>query len=351
LELDGLHSTIPGNSTDEEARLYQRHSHSLGPAADEKTGLRRLDDNYVSHDLQELCLFAVVRNEARRLPFFLQYYSRRGVSRFFIVDNDSADGTTELLLSRPDVHVFHTAARYSQSHYGLSWIRSLLDSYGQGRWCIVVDADEFVVYPGWEDLSFPDLCGYLDSEPSAALASLLLDMYSDKPFCKTFYRSGSDPLTVCPYFDPDTILRVGRWPQIVGGREMHTGGMRRRVFGLDTNLDKICLVKYRSSMQLHEGMHALGGASISEAQGAVLHFKYLLDFGDRARLEATRREHWQDGLEYRRYAEVVGRDPELTALTGASVALQRSDVLIEFNMMKSTAGLDRLIELKRRAGR
>jgi hypothetical protein len=323
----------------------------MRPAADEESALRRLDDNYVSHDQQGVCLFAVVRDEIRRLPFFLQYYAQRGVSRFFIVDNDSTDGTTELLLSTPDVHVFHTAARYSQSHYGLTWIRSLLDSYGQGRWCLAVDADEFLVYPGWEHLSLPELCGYLDSEPSSALASLLLDMYSDMPFCQTPYRAGSDPLTVCSYFDPDTILRVGRWPQMVGGREMHAGGMRKRLFGLDVNLDKICLVKYRSSMQLHEGMHALGGASISEAQGAVLHFKYLLDFGDRAQIEAIRREHWQDALEYRRYAEVVGYDPKLTAFTSASAKFQESDDLIRYNIMKSTAGLDRFVAVKRRAGR
>ncbi|MBV8201222.1 MAG: glycosyltransferase family 2 protein [Acidobacteria bacterium] len=284
-----------------------------------------------------------MRNELQRLPFFFQYYSRRGVSRFFVVDNDSTDGTAELLLSTPDVHVFHTAGRYSQSLYGLTWIRSLLDSYGQGRWCIVVDADELLVYPGWEQLSLPELCAYLDSERSSAFASLLLDMYSDKPIRDTRYRAGSDPLTACPYFDPDTILRVGRWPQVVGGRDMHAGGMRKRVFGLDVNLDKVCLIKYRSSMQLHIGMHALGGAAVSEARGAVLHFKYMLAFGDRAQVEAMRREHWQEGLEYRRYAEVVSHDPELTAFTGASALFQKSDDLSGYGIMRSTAGLDRLV--------
>jgi hypothetical protein len=327
--------------------LYQKDICAIEPAAREEPGLRRLDDNYVSHDPHEICLFAIVRDEIRRLPFFLQYYSRKGVSRFFIVDNDSTDGTTDLLLSTPDVHVFHTANRYSQSRYGLTWIRSLLDSYGQGRWCIAADADEFLVYPGWEQLSLPELCAYLDSQSSSAFASLLLDMYSDKPFSETHYAAGSDPLTVCPYFDPDTIIPVGRWPPMVGGRQMHAGGMRKRLFGLDVNLDKICLVKYRSSMQLHEGMHALGGASISQAQGAVLHFKYLFGFAEKAQLEAMRREHWQDAVEYRRYAAVLGANPELTALTSASVAFRGSDDLIEHKIMKSTVGLDRLVATKR----
>lgn len=318
---------------------------------DEEPGLRRLDYNYVGHDPQELRLFAVARDEVCRLPFFLNYYSQRGVSRFFIVDNASTDGTTELLLSAPNVHLFRTTERYSQSQYGLAWIRSLLDAYGHDHWCLAVDADEFLVYPGWERISIPELCDYLDSEASSAFASLLLDMYSDKPFCQTLYQPGTDPLTVCPYFDVDTIRCVGHWPPLVGGREMHAGGMRHRLFGIEVNLDKICLVKYRPSMQLHEGMHALGGASISEAQGAVLHFKYMLDFGERAQIEALRQEHWQQAVEYRRYAEVVGEKPELGAFTGASAVFQDSNDLIRYNIMKSTAGLDRFVAMERGARR
>ena len=132
---------------------------------------------------------------------------------------------------------------------------------------------------------------------------------------------------------------------------MHAGGMRKRLFGLDVNLDKVCLLKYRSSMQLHEGMHALGGAAFSEAQGAVLHFKYLADFGARAQTEAMRREHWQEALEYRRYAEVFAGDAELGAFTPASAVFRRSEDLLRLGIMRSSAGLDRLVAGKREAGR
>jgi glycosyltransferase involved in cell wall biosynthesis len=313
--------------------------------------LRRLDDQFISHDPLELRLFAVVRDEALRLPALLQYYAHRGVARFFVVDNDSTDGTTDLLLSTPAVHVFRASGRYSQSHFGLTWVRSLLDAYGRNHWCIVVDADEFLVYPGWEHLSMQELCAYLDSESSSAFAALLLDMYSDASICQTQYRAGTDPLTVCPYFDTDTITCVGRWPQLLGGREMHAGGMRKRVFGIEVNLDKVCLFKYRPSMRLHEGMHALGGANFSRAEGAVLHFKYLLDFGDRARIEAMRQEHWENALEYKGYAEIMSGRPDLAAYTDASAVFKHSNDLVRYNIMKSTEDLDRVIRMRRGLGR
>jgi len=42
-------------------------------------------------------LFSTMRNEALRLPYFLEYYRALGVDQFFIVDNGSTDGTAELL--------------------------------------------------------------------------------------------------------------------------------------------------------------------------------------------------------------------------------------------------------------
>ena len=51
------------------------------------TPLSRLDHNLIP-DLDEIRLFAKVRNEAKRLPFFLCYYRALGVDRFFIIDND-----------------------------------------------------------------------------------------------------------------------------------------------------------------------------------------------------------------------------------------------------------------------
>jgi Glycosyl transferase family 2 len=80
----------------------------------------------------EIRAFATCRNERLRLPAFLRHYRNLGVDRFFIVDNDSSDGTTDYLVGQADVHLFRTANRYSAAHMGTDWLNALLGEFGVG---------------------------------------------------------------------------------------------------------------------------------------------------------------------------------------------------------------------------
>jgi Glycosyl transferase family 2 len=62
--------------------------------------LKRLDKHRISEDKNEIRLFGIVRNENLRLPYFLDYHRSIGVARFFIVDNDSGDGTAVFSILR-----------------------------------------------------------------------------------------------------------------------------------------------------------------------------------------------------------------------------------------------------------
>ena len=57
----------------------------------------------------EVGLICVLRNEATRLPLFFDHYKRLGVSRFFMIDNNSDDATRDLLLAEPRADMFHAA--------------------------------------------------------------------------------------------------------------------------------------------------------------------------------------------------------------------------------------------------
>ena len=50
-----------------------------------------------------MLLFATIRDEAVRLPHFLDHYRALGVSHFLFVDNESSDGTLDLLRDAADV--------------------------------------------------------------------------------------------------------------------------------------------------------------------------------------------------------------------------------------------------------
>src|SRR5215475_13469447 len=107
--------------------------------------IKRLDSRLIPDDKEEIRAFLVIRNEALRLPSTLRHHRSLGVHRFFILDNGSTDGTLEYVLKQPDVHVFSTSERYSQSHYGVVWTNALLDSFGVGHWTLTIDADEQLI--------------------------------------------------------------------------------------------------------------------------------------------------------------------------------------------------------------
>jgi hypothetical protein len=149
----------------------------------------------------EIRAFARCRNERLRLPAFLRHYRALGVDRFFIVDNGSRDGTVDYLADQSDVQVFETTNSYGQAGSGIEWMNALLTRFGTGVWCVTVDIDELLVYPGSEQVPLRTLTNYFDQRGIEALACMMLDMYPDRPLNATAYVAGDDPLAAAPYFD------------------------------------------------------------------------------------------------------------------------------------------------------
>ncbi len=290
--------------------------------------LRRVDSRPIPEGQGELRLFIMARNAALRLPYLFTHYRARGVDRFFVVDNGSTDGTPDFLASQPDAHVFHTEDSFAQANCGMSWVEYLLDLYGTGRWCLVVDEDEIFYYPHAEDVSLKDFCKYLDAERATAVHSLLLDMYSDKPVAETRYRPQEPFLQTCPFFETGNRQRRSDG--------LYEGGMRLRVFGTRNILSKHNLVKWLPGVRLSGGMHFVSGARLSSVKGATLHFKYFHDFAGRVTAEAGRGEHWKDALQYRAYATGVSEQPGVSLHYSGSLRWRDSRQLVELGLMHSS---------------
>jgi glycosyltransferase involved in cell wall biosynthesis len=305
--------------------------------------LHRVDERPIPSDSHEIRLFMTVRNEVRRLLFAFDYYCQKGVDRFFIVDDGSTDGTREFLLARRTVHVFVSDCSYSSANYGVSWLTSLLEEFGSQQWCVIVDADEMFTYPHCEDLTMRDLCSYMESENASALYSVLLDMYSESAFGDCRYVSGANPLSVCPWFETETIRCVGRRPAEFGGALSHFGGMRKRMFDVDACLDKISFMKFDPRFRIGPGMHRVAWVRLSKIQGAVLHFKFLEDFEGRATLEAKREEHWNNAVEYKLYSAAIRDGRKLRAHSSVSRFYHNSGDLLRYGIMRSTVEFDNAV--------
>jgi Glycosyl transferase family 2 len=137
-------------------RLQQIHEFQRKKSA--KT-LKRIDSNQLQDNLYEIRLFTNLRNESLRLPHFLQYYKMMGVSRFFFIDNNSTDYSSEIILQDNKSHLFITTDNFSNHHF---WIEHLLETYGKNCWCMVVDIDELFSYPNQDFLKLFCLTGVLD---------------------------------------------------------------------------------------------------------------------------------------------------------------------------------------------
>ncbi|MEM9575559.1 MAG: glycosyltransferase family 2 protein [Pseudomonadota bacterium] len=270
----------------------------------------------------DILLFATIRNEMQRLPHFLSHYRQLGVGHFLIVDNASEDGGDSYIAAQPDVSVWQTSASYKASRFGMDWLTCLLWRYGRNRWVVTVDADEVLIYPDWEKRDLHDLTRALDLAGLDAMGATMLDLYPKGPIDDQTYTPGQDPVETLPWFDAHGY-RVQRQPKM--GNLWLQGGPRARVFFADDprrapTLNKIPLVRWHRSFVYVNSTHNALPARLNRVYdeggcekpwGALLHTKFLLDAGARARREKARGEHFADPTLYEAYYDSVAANPDL----------------------------------------
>ncbi len=269
-----------------------------------------------------ILLFSTLRNERVRLPFFLRYYRDLGVSHFLIVDNNSDDGSREYLMSQPDVSVWSTQHSYKRARFGVDWLNWLQTKYGHDHWCLVVDPDEFFVYPFCDTRPLRALTDWLDASSIKSFSAMLLDMYPKGPFDVQPYAEGQDPFEVAPYFDSGNYV-IHRNKKY--GNLWIQGGPRARMFFQDLPerapaLNKIPLVKWHRDYAYVSSTHMLLPRGLNQvydewggekASGCLLHAKFLDTFAVKAEEEMERRQHYANSHEYRAYRAAISTQPDL----------------------------------------
>lgn len=267
-----------------------------------------------------ILVFTTVRNEALRLPFFLDHYRRLGVTQFLIVDNDSTDGTKELLADQPDVSLWHTSYSYRLSRFGLDWLTWLMIRHGHDHWCLTVDADEILIYPHWETRPLPALTEWLDECDTRSFAAMMIDMYPKGPVNAQRYEAGQDPFDVLEWFDrgnyriqmQDPLKNL--WIQ---------GGVRARMFFGDRperspTMNKTPLVRWDRRYAYLNSTHALLPRRLNEVyaeqeklSGLLLHTKFLDTIVEKSKEEKHRKEHFNNSSLYDSYYDALMTAPEL----------------------------------------
>lgn len=303
-------------------RLRWKRRRLLARAVTKRRELTAVVDRTGRIAAEDILCFGVVRNEAVRLPWFLEHHRRLGVAQFLIVDNGSDDGGDALLASQPDVSLWRTDAGYKASRFGVDWVTWLLARYGHGHWCLTLDADEALVYPYWDTRDLRALTGWLDSQGREMFGAMMLDMYPKGRLGAAAYRAGDDPFAVLEWFDAGNYgMRVqdpmqNLWLQ---------GGPRARAFFAHDprrapTLNKVPLVRWNRRFAYVNSTHSLLPARLNRIfdadggeapSGLLLHSKFLNVSVARAGEEKLRGEHFSNSALYDRYYEAVAADPDL----------------------------------------
>lgn len=292
-------------------RAFRRRN-EMQPVEDRSKAIRQ-------HDI---LLFACLRNEQVRLPYFLEYYRNLGVNHFLILDNGSEDGSREFLAAQEDVSLWTSKASYRAARFGIDWMNWLLNRHGHGHWCLTVDPDEFLVYPFCDTRPLRALTDWLDASGIRAFSAMMLDMYPKGPITAQPYHAGQNPFDIACWFDSGNYA-IRRNPKL--GNLWIQGGVRARAFFAAAPekapaLNKVPLVRWHRSYAYTSSTHMLLPRGLNlvfddwggeKASGCLLHAKFLDTLSAKTEEELQRRQHFAASGEYSAYMAGLRTTPDL----------------------------------------
>lgn len=325
-------------------------------------------------------VFSVMRNERSMLPHFFAHYRKLGVESFVIVDNQSTDGTTDFLLAQPDVTLYSTSNRFSESNCGTDWANAMISLYGQERWCLFVDGDELLAYYGCETQPIAEFLATVEERGGRAIFGYMLDFYPDGPLRHAVVRDDVDLFQICNAHDRDYVFRITpikpwRTPgfppfEVLGGprlrlwssleKEANTtwvdyflrgqvdrverwvpAAMRPRFASIferqPPHLQKVPIVKPASGspFKYHMNAHACSRLPLHSENVALCHFKFTASFLDKARTEVQRGEHYRGGSQYLKYLQLLTQGEDSDLCYSGTVRYGGSKALFELGLIRS----------------
>ncbi|WP_164736700.1 glycosyltransferase family 2 protein [Pararhodobacter zhoushanensis] len=260
-----------------------------------------------------VAVVACLRNEMFMLPRFFDHYRALGVQGFLMADNGSDDGTFEYLAEQPDVALFSVDTPYNQSHYGVAWQQALMANFRSGRWSLMADADELLLWNTDLTGNLPDLVESEDFAGADAARIFMLDMYPQGSLAQADFVSDT-PFAQAGFVDRDPFLAASAARGPYSDSPIWTSALRHRLLpGSRAELfvaQKIALLKYRPWMRLSAGLHFVADTKLARRALIFAHFKYNAAFRAKALAEVARRQHFNNAEEYRKYLALVseGRD-------------------------------------------
>lgn len=277
------------------SRARSRHAETVWPATDRWYASLGSDTlRYLSNDPRSplphaplpddaIPVLAVLRDEIKRLPAFLDHYRRLGATHFLFVDNGSSDGTADFLTKQPDVMLFRATEGMEQSLFGIRWLNDLIDRFAPAHWCVSADLDEHLVYRDSDrGRDLRSLIADMTNDGHEMLRAFMLDMYPERAIDMTGPDTPEDLTDKHRYFDNDYVA-LG---QIEAPYATQIGGIRRRIgrIPIHPDLAKTPLFFTGTGIRHNCTTHVMPPGSVAPEGAVFLHYKFASDAVQRSGL-------------------------------------------------------------------
>jgi FkbM family methyltransferase len=302
----------------------------------------------IDYEEDELVVVCIVRDGRMYVKSFVEHYFSVGVKHMVFLDNNSQDGTVEVLRHYDHVTVLRTELPYKATDVpgeegmrrGVFFKRYLINRFGkEGRWCLCVDIDELFDYPYSDVIGLTSLLRYLNSKKYTAVVAHMLDMFSETPLSNQMDKVDESLRDSYRFYDLSNIERknlasFGKFQDNTFDSddiEQFSGGIRESVFGHKPRLTKAPLVfNDGKARPLAGSTHVVAGANIADFTTVLFHYK-LVNGHFHAQVEqAVKEEHRiQNSAVYKKYKQTLNREPTLQLKRDTAKEMRNVNDLVE----------------------
>ncbi len=281
----------------------------------------------------------LVRDGETWIEPWLEHYLRLGADEIVVLDNGSIDRTVELALAEPHATVLRSRLPFRA--YDSVFKRFLIERFGEGRWCLLADIDEFFDYPFSGELPFPRFLKYLNGRGYTAVMATMLDLFADGP-SHTWPAGGRELLERCVWYDLSSLVPSRPWRLHLrnrfADREMpfYRGGIMYQAFGVRAVATKFPLIHYRlgGRLDLRRHGHFCRGAHVADVSAVLYHYKYDRRFGERCRTFVERGQHLDRAGLYRVVLKHLTASGELVLRRPTARRLEHVNQLVDEGLLR-----------------
>ena len=166
----------------------------------------------------------------------------------------------------------------------------------------------------------------------------MVDMYAESRPDPGHLSRRRQPVALCPCFDRAGYIRrdCADFPfRLVVGGLVSRFLFDRKEDGV--YLHKVPLVRWQAGLHYASSTHTLFPVPMAEESGVLMHFKFMADFIDRAKIESERKQYWQGAKRYTEFSRRFAADAAVDFRCELTERFRSTGQLVELGLMRTSS--------------